>query len=58
MTNKRTARCSGGGIDFDALVCAAGVFDVEGMEVVLLGEFVEFGVFGVVELVPRHGELL
>jgi hypothetical protein len=31
---------------------------MEGMEVVLLGEFVEFGVFGVVELVPRHGELL
>jgi hypothetical protein len=30
---------------------------VEGVEVVLFGEFVEFGVFGVVELIPGHGEL-
>jgi len=58
MTNKRTARCSGGGIDFDALVCAAGVFDMQRVEVVLLGEFVELGVVGVVELVPGHGEFL
>ena len=73
MTNKRTANSGvgfeadgfedgegvvGGGVDFDALVCAAGFFDVEGVEVVLLGEFVELGVVGVVELVPRHGEFL
>jgi hypothetical protein len=48
----------GGGVGLDAFVCAAGVFDVEGMKVVLPGEFVELGVVGVVELVPRHGELL
>ncbi len=45
----------GGGVDFDALVCRAGVFDVKRVEVVLLGEFVELGVVGVVELIPGHG---
>ena len=45
----------GCGVDLDALVYAAGVFDVEGVEVVFLGEFVELGVVGVVELIPGHG---
>jgi hypothetical protein len=44
-----------GCVDLDALVCAAGVFDVERVEVVLAGELVEFGVVGVVELIPGHG---
>src|ERR1700733_11294910 len=43
------------GVDLDALVRAAGVFNVEGVEVVLLGQFIEFGVVGVVELIPGHG---
>ena len=43
-----------GGVDLDALVFAAGVFDVERVEVVLFGEFVELGVVGVVELIPGH----
>ena len=46
---------AGRGVDLDALVFGAGVFDVEGVEVVLLGEFVELGVVGVVELIPGHG---
>src|SRR5580692_8752098 len=45
----------GGGIDLNAFCGSAGVFDVKRMEIVLFGEFVELGVFGVVELIPGHG---
>jgi hypothetical protein len=44
----------GCGVDLDALALGAGVFDVERMEVVLLCEFVELWIVGVVELIPGH----
>ena len=45
----------GSGVNLDALVCVARVFEVKRMKVVLLGERVELWVVGVVELIPGHG---
>ena len=47
----------GAGFNLDVFVFATAVLDVERMQVVLFGQFVESGVLCVIELIPRHGDL-